>query len=260
TQLAGTKLSSIVAVGARLKEVVEAVDELDRNARLRAVTGIVHARFVAIAILLRRFDKAVRDRLLGRWERVTFRIFGIGDADARNKVGDYVRLGYDIAQGKLTADEIDASLKTLGSDYGIDKVLDQANWWDSYDGWTEELRYVLFRYDEYLASKSGGSLNANQWNQVWAAEPAQSIEHITPQSSGRSYIHHLGNLTVLPPGVNSSLRDKPPAKKAETYKTSGIRGTIQVGKRVEAAGKWTEEMILQRADEIIAFARKEWAD
>jgi hypothetical protein len=31
-----------------------------------------------------------------------------------------------------------------------------------------------------------------------ADDPSKSIEHITPQSSGKDYIHRLGNLTMLP--------------------------------------------------------------
>jgi hypothetical protein len=96
TRVAGNALKTIADVGTQLKAVVQAVHELDTNVRLRAVTGILHARFVAIAILLRKFEPEIQANLLGKWERVTFRIFGLGGADTRNKVGDYVRLGYDI--------------------------------------------------------------------------------------------------------------------------------------------------------------------
>ena len=85
TTAAGTKVKTISSVGARLKSVVEAVDSLDRNRRLSAVTRILHARFVAIAILLREFTPEVQTQLMDRWERVTFRIFGLGEriADIR---------------------------------------------------------------------------------------------------------------------------------------------------------------------------------
>jgi hypothetical protein len=72
TRVAGAKLKSIADVGAKLKAVVQAVHELDSNVRLRAVTRIAHARFVATAILLRNFDEATTRELLGKWERVTF--------------------------------------------------------------------------------------------------------------------------------------------------------------------------------------------
>ncbi len=49
---------------------------------------------------------------------------------------------------------------------------------------------------------------------IWIDDPSKSIEHIQPQSSEHYYVHHLGNLCMLPPGVNSSLKDKPTTEKA----------------------------------------------
>ena len=64
---AGTKVRTISSVGSRLRSVVEAVDVLDRDRRLSAVTKILHARFVAIAILRREFEPEVQTHLLNRW-------------------------------------------------------------------------------------------------------------------------------------------------------------------------------------------------
>jgi hypothetical protein len=260
TSVAGTDLESIARTGARLKAVVEAVSELDRNVRLRAVTGIAHARFVATAILLRKFDPGTQNSLLGAWERVTFRIFALGGADTRNKVGDYVRLGFDINKEDLSSDAIAAALSILGEGYSISQVLAMIDWSDCYNGWSEELRYLLFRYDEYLASKTGEKLNVGQWNKVWAADPARSIEHIQPQSSEKDYVHHLGNLTMLPPQINSSLQDKPPKMKAATYKECGLKSTVAVGKAIEDGTAWNKQTVLKRADEIVKFVREEWSD
>lgn len=258
---AGTKLKSIVAIGEHLKEVVVAVHELDADVRLRAVTRIVHARFVATAILLRKFDQAARAKLLAKWERVTFRIFGLGGADTRNKVGDYVRLGYEIFKDELKVDGILARLDELGSDYEIKEILSAPEFWsDCYDGWTEELRYLLFRYDEYLSKTAGERLNISQWNKVWAEEPARSIEHIKPQSSGAEYIHNIGNLTMLPPNVNSSLKDKSPKEKAATYKSCGLKATAAVGDLIESEIKWGKQAVMDRAAEIEAFVLEEWAE
>ncbi len=71
----------------------------------------------------------------------------------------------------------------------------------------------MFRFEEHLAKQRGERLNVGQWNKIWTDEPSRSIEHIQPQSSGEDYIHELGNLTMLPPNVNSSLQDKPRPRK-----------------------------------------------
>jgi Protein of unknown function DUF262/Protein of unknown function (DUF1524) len=260
SKAAGNALKTIAGVGTQLKAVVQAVHELKGKVRLRAVTGILHARFVGTAILLRKFEPEVQVDLLGKWERVTFRIFGLGDADTRNKVGDYVRLGYDILKNSVTPEKISAALADIGVGYSIEEVFEKGDWSNCYDGWSEELRYLLFRYDEYLAKRAGQPLNIVQWNRVWAADPAQSIEHIQPQSSEKGYIHQLGNLTLLLPNVNSSLRDKPPKDKAETYKQSGLKATFAVGNAIASGLVWNGKAVRARTDEIAAFVREEWAD
>jgi hypothetical protein len=125
-------------------------------------------------------------------------------------------------------------MAALGNGYSIDDALKEVDWSDCYEGWTEELRYLMFRYDEYLSKKAGEKLNIGQWSKIWEVDPSKSIEHIMPQSSEEHYIHHLGNLTMLPPGVNSSLKDKSPAEKAATYKQCGLRGTMAVARVIEA--------------------------
>ncbi len=76
-------------------------------------------------------------------------------------------------------------------------------------------------------------MNESQWAKVWATDPARSIENIMPQSSEKSYIHNLGNLTMLPPGVNSSLKDRPPAEKAAKYVECGMQSTLIIGRDIE---------------------------
>ncbi|MEQ1933986.1 MAG: DUF262 domain-containing HNH endonuclease family protein [Fimbriimonadaceae bacterium] len=253
-------LGTLTQAADHLESVVKATKALHDDPRLRAVARILHARFVAVAIALRRFPKQKHIELMATWERVTFRIFGLGRADTRTKVGDYVRLGHDIGQMVIGPDEILSRLRELGEGHSVQEAMSRAPWGDSYDGWTEELRYVLFRYDEHLAKKSGEALNQLQWKKIWSSDPSRSIEHIQPQSSKKGYIHHIGNLAMLPPGVNSTLRDKPPKAKSEHYRTSGIRGTMNVGKIIQDSGGWNQERVKARAAELLDFIEKTWGD
>lgn len=122
------------------------------------------------------------------------------------------------------------------------------------------MRYLLYRYEEHLARESGVKINESQWAKVWAADPARSIEHIMPQSSGKQYVHHLGNLAMLPPNVNSSLKDKPPREKAKRYIECGMQATMAVGRAIESGVKWNKDAVLERAKKIEEFVRKEWGD
>jgi hypothetical protein len=186
-------------------------------------------------------------------------IYGLGGSDKRKKVGDYTKLGYEIASGTVGPNAICARLLAIpGDGHHIDKILADADWTDCYNEWTEPLRYVLYRYEEHVSRKSGEKINTGEWKKIWQQDPSKSIEHITPQSTNRKYVHHLGNLTILPPGVNSSLRDKPPLDKVNAYDESGIRVTRNVATIVRESG-WNFREIEKRANGIIEFIREEWS-
>ena len=255
---AGSKLATIIRTASWLKQVVSKVVDLHTDQRRAAVTRIGQARFLAIAIMLRGFDQQTERMLLGAWERVTFRIFTLAGKDSRTKVGEYVRLGYDVLKSELSAEAILEALAELGDGFEIDDVIDEGTWDDWYGGYNEEVRYLLFRYEEHLAATNGTKINDSQWAKVWATDPAKSIEHIMPQSSGKGYVHGIGNLTMLPPNVNSSLRDKPPEEKAARYVECGMNATMAVGREIDGGLKWNKEAVRDRAARIEAFVRTEW--
>ncbi|WP_233093132.1 DUF262 domain-containing protein [Paracoccus sp. IB05] len=255
----GQELKTIIHTAEWLSEIVTLLSRLRSDPRRAAVTKILHARFLAVSIMLRKFEKEREYRLLMAWEKVSFRIYGLGGADTRTKVGEYVRLSYDIHSENLSESLILSRIDELGSDYDIGPLLkDQDYWGDCYNGWTEELRYLLFRYDEHLAADSGEKINLSQWKKIWADDPAKSIEHISPQSADTDYTHHLGNLTMLPPGVNSSLKDIPPTEKAEKYLKHGLRGTLAVGGTIIEGKKWGKKQVRDRANSILDFIKEEW--
>ena len=261
---AGDQISTIIRSAKFLKNVVSKVVELQGDQRRTAVTQVAHARFLAISIMLRGFEKNIEKDLLASWERLTFRIFALAKKDSRSKVGHFVRLGYDIFVQKYSADQIRAAILSLGEGFEIDGIITSKTWEDWYGGYNEEVRYLLCRYEEFLASENKLDFNESEWAKVWATDPSRSIEHILPQSSGASCIHNLGNLTMLPPGVNSSLKDKPPVEKADRYTHCGMQSTMNVGKvikELKECGKvWDESAVLKRAEDIAKFVRKEWGN
>ena len=123
--LAGTKPKRIIDCAKWLQSVVKAEDRLLANHRWRAVTQIMQARLVAIAVLLRSFPSSEESAILGRWERISFRIYGLSDQDARTKVGDYTSLAWSIINEKLSEKAIMARLSLIGAEYPIAKVIDE---------------------------------------------------------------------------------------------------------------------------------------
>ncbi len=261
--------ASVIVTTKWLLKVTEAVDSLHSDRRMNAVTEIRHARLVAVAINLRSdITVAEKRTLLRRWENVTFRIFGMCRRDARTGVGDYVRLAWQIANEDLPVGEILKGLSYLGIDYPIEDAIEQLREQDCYNGWEEELRYFMQRREEFLARENGQNFANEQWNRIWEDSAASSIEHITPQSAGSEYIHHLGNLVVLPPGLNSRLQDKTPREKATAYVDTGLFVAAEVAQRISANGSqqtkrssgWQRRDVATREGELLDWACTEWAD
>ncbi len=247
-------------------KVTQTESRLLSNHRVTAATRIVQARLLAVAIMLRDFPENDEKRLLREWENGTFRIYGLGRFDARQRVGDYVRLAWKVTNDNLKPVTIIEELKALGSgeEFAISSVVKNLYNKDCYKDWSEELRYLLYRYEEHLAEKGGQKINEGMWNRIWEVDPSKSIEHIFPQSRGSDspttnglYVHRLGNLVMLPPGVNSKLRDLLPNQKAETYAKQGLLQAIEVSKLI-AKRKWNREVAQKRERRLIRWATKEW--
>lgn len=259
TSQCGESAAKVVECSKWILRVTKAEDELLANQRLRAVRHIVQARLAAIAILMRGFPESTQAELLRKWENVTFRIYGLANRDARTAVGDYVRLAWRITNDKLKADAILEELRAIGEIAPLKEAVDSLWKSELYPGRAEVLRYFLFRYEEHLAEEAGQNLNTSQWNKIWLEEPSKSIEHIKAQSTGASYIHRLGNLTALPPGVNSKLQDDDASDKVKTYESCGLLGTVEVAKTIKHDG-WSRAAVEKREKALLKWALTEWKD
>lgn len=265
--IVGNNVAKAVEFSKWLKLVASVVDEIDSDFRRAAVNKIRHARFLNAAIRLANFSNDDRELLLDQWERSTVRIFGLSRRDARTGVGDYVRLGYRIINNNLDYATTLQELKKLAEgEFSIEHAVkslgdEEINW---YKGWSDEVRYLLFRWEEHLAREAGEDIADETWHKIWSKGASKSIEHIMPQSKGADeptedgiYIHRLGNLTVLPPSVNSRLGNLLPAEKANTYSDEPLRVTRRLESRLE---NWDRDAVSAREKEIIEWAREEWDD
>ena len=247
--------AGVIDVTNWIKQITATVDELTANRRINAVTKIAHARLVAVAIKLRSdLDQDQKERALGRWENVTFRIFGMNRRDARTGIGTYVRLAWRIKNDKLTFGNIMLGLSELGADYSIKESVKQLRATDCYNGWREELRYLFCAYEEHLSEHANQSFDNEQWNRIWEGNVSDSVEHIVPQSSGKRHVHWLGNLVLLPPGLNSRLGALSPSKKGDSYVKTGLLVAQQVGERITANKRWKEADIRSRENELLRWA------
>ncbi len=259
---------SVIRTTDRLKDVTVALDAIARDHRLSGVTNIAHARMVAVAMNLREdMSSPEKEAIHRKWENVTFRIYGLIGKDARWRVGDYVRLAWDITKRNLSTDDILFRLDEIGAEFPIDQAVDNLKGADCYNDWSTQLRYFFRRYEEYLAVKNKAAFKDEQWNRIWEKSPSNSIEHIRPQSEysddGYRKMHSIGNLMILPPGLNSKLQNKPVSEKADEYTKTGLFLAREVADLVaqwNIKSHWTPEAIEDREQALLDWARQEWAD
>ena len=158
-------------------------------------------------------------------QKTSFRIFGLCRKDARTGVGDFVRFAREIHKKDLSPDDISKRIREIGAGYTIDEAGDQLWDADCYTKWKDELRYLLYRYEEYLAERRGASVtNPSSGtrfgkNLLWI--PLNTYYHNQKEANTLRkqviFVHRLGNLLLLPPRVNSTLGGKDPEAKAEAY-------------------------------------------
>lgn len=256
-----TTATSIREVATWLLNLAEACDAVLANDRINAVTRISQARLLATAVNLRKdLKESDRDALLERWERVSFRIYGMLGKDARTRVGDYVRLAWRVVNEKLSPKEIHQEISEIGEEFPIDKAVAALRNTNCYEDWEIELRYLMYRYEEYLAKKRKVNFSNAQWARIWSASPTQSIEHIWANSKAPvKQRHRLGNLVLLPPNLNSKLQDLDPEKKVSEYRDTGLLIASEAAKMIETSG-WNKRAIEEREEKILAWANSEWAD
>lgn len=244
-----------------LLDVTRACDAVVADSRLNAVTRISHARLLAACIELRRdIKKADQAKLLASWEKIVFRIYGMLDHDARTRVGDFVRLAWRVVNEKLSVAAIKNELAAIGKAFPVQLAVKNLREANCYESWENELRYLLFRYEEYLSKQQGMKFKNEQWAKIWAASASESIEHILPQSKASpAQKHRLGNLVLLPPRLNSQLQDKSPTEKIKRYRETGLLIANEVATMIEDEG-WSVSSIEKREASILKWALTEWSD
>lgn len=261
---AGTSTLKSIEVSNWLLDVTKAVNRVlgEMSHTRETVTKIAHARLLASAIILRKFPAGEEKELLDQWEKASFRIFGLCRKDARTGRGNYVRLAWNTLREELDAGDISERIERISkwTDHDIDSALSWIENTDCYSGWTDELRYLLCRYEEYLAEQQGQRFHNEQWNRIWEASAAQSIEHILPQSRSweeRVNVDRLGNLLLLPPGLNSQLSNQDPEEKADAYIQTGLFCAAEVAQTIREEG-WDALKIVEREQKLLAWIEETW--
>lgn len=263
--------SKTLEITESVTEVAEVLSILHRSKRLKAVFEISHSRLLAVAIKLSKtLSDKEKDEIFGIWENISFKIFGLCEKDSRFSVGDFTELAYDIYNKNISKDKIIERLNNIGAKYFAKESIENLAESDCYNNWEVELRYFLYRYEEYLSKKAGENLRDELWEKIWESSTSTTIEHIFPQTPSKDWtgkidstddseiikknVNRLGNLALLSPGVNSSIKNHSFDDKKSVYKTSGLHLVSDLAQLSD----WNLDEIKKREKAMIEFAKTIW--
>lgn len=200
--------------------------------------------------------------------KVTFLILGLHRMDSRFRVGDYVRVARKISKNLISKDDAVQEIHSIADRFTIQEATSKImgeDWYGSYDN---DLKYLLYRYEEYLAAKAGEKVSEDVWEKIWSATPATTIEHIHPKTYtdkwkgkiGNSQedidevVNRIGNLILLPLGINSKAGQKTFEEKKEVYKSYHL---LMLNKIV-GLSDWNKATIDNREMELLSFIEEMW--
>lgn len=163
-----------------------------------------------------------------------------------------------------------------------DKVKTGFKWYWNFDGdclryftenkfhYRRELRYVLYKYENYLRAKARQPfLSPDECSNVFREVPiSNTLDHITPQTPDfteyteefcNEYLNNIGNLSLLTWGNNSAKRNHNPANEEimEIY-NSVFYSHKEIYETLKKDMQWREIQINERRDRIVAFIKETW--
>lgn len=256
-----------------LRQVATALDQFLGDPRHRAVCRVKQPRLLATAILLSdklKKDLKSQEKVIIAWENAMFRFYVLAGGDSRDRVGQCIRLASEIRTGNLSVKQILDGFDEVAN-VTHDEVAANLDEVYVYDRWTaEEIIYFFWKYEERLSAENGEEIDQVTWGKIWEnASKDKSVEHIFPQKDpngnwkgkGRqnvnpeSFVHRLGNLLVLPPGINSKAGTQSFRKKVQVYKS--VQGLHHV-KKVMRLKDWNLAALEKREKELMEFAKDQW--
>jgi hypothetical protein len=94
------------------------------------------------------------------------------------------------------------------------------------------------------------------WSDHWPLEDLEGQEALAAKATRDSFVHRMGNLTLVTPTFNQSVSNGSWALKKPEFAT---QSSLQLSSAIAARDIWDEEAITARADTLADVACKVWA-
>ena len=129
-------------------------------------------------------------------------------------------------------------------------------------------RYVLWKYENHLGTDQDRKVSAYDYlNMSGNARMQSTVEHISAQQPRdgdqthefvAKYLNNVGNLALMPKGMNSSLGNSPEAEKQPRMQNSSYAAHREVADMMGPNREWSSEIILARKAKILTFLLNRW--
>jgi hypothetical protein len=129
-------------------------------------------------------------------------------------------------------------------------------------------RYLLWKYENDLANDKDRKVKPSDYMNLWGKSNMEStIEHISAQNPrstpnteefNRQFLNNVGNLVLMPKGMNSSLGNQADADKKPILDRSSYYAHREIAEMMGLHGEWTEDKIRTRKKKIVDFIYKRW--
>ena len=240
-----------------IQNVAKAIQSIKHNYEYSFINKLRPVRLVAVAIECSKFKAEEKSELIEHVVKTAFCMYVICQLDARKEAEKYVKLAYEIKNNNnIIVNDVKASLTSIASEHDVNKNIDELLTRNSYSKQQDKLRYLLYNYEKSLINQAGWKMSdSNTWNLIWNETAAKTIEHIWPKSKYHNWVHWLGNLLILPPDLNSTLKTKLPPAKIDAYASTGLLMASEVKDQLPS---WGENMVRRRGEKMAQWMKEEW--
>jgi len=251
----------LVRVTEVIKETSKKLKDINYSYKLYPCLQIQHSRFLNTVINYKKLELSkYYDYLIEHWEKIVIFNFYIECKTKKIYLSPYINFAFNIYEDKdLFKSFANFTEKVL--DYTKKDVKDikdklRVREIKSKDFHWKWVNYLLLNYESNIKDTD----IINIINNLKINDYKSTIEHIHSQTNLDNKIckftHYIGNLTLVPNGINSQLSNKQFIDKVKIYKS--LKDDFPSFKNIIKKTDWNEEAIEERTEEILKFIDENW--
>lgn len=223
--------------------------------------GMSYFRPMILAMLIRSGTEAEQVNLLKTIEKFIFLMFKIGGRRTDFHESQYSKTAHEIYSGRISlskaADKLQDDIKSLEQEMISNFVSEMDRAFIKYEGFFS-WSYIEYFLTEYELSLAGTILNANSVEHIFPQNPKsedwKSITKIFKKNEQDQLKKAIGNLMMIPIGVNIKLNNGSFDSKKNAYEEIGSESAKEVASKLD----WTAFEIKERSERLIDFMKERW--